>query len=81
MPMGREQHDNAVQVAACGAGVVLAADAGVEEIRNAIREMIATPDYQVGARRMAATIARQNGRDTAVKELEALLGISLNRSL
>jgi hypothetical protein len=43
--------------------------------------MIAMPDYQVGARRMAATIARQNGRDTAVKELEALLDVSLNRSL
>jgi UDP:flavonoid glycosyltransferase YjiC (YdhE family) len=81
MPMGREQHDNAARVAACGAGVVLAADAGVEEIRNAIREMIATPDYQVGARRMAATIARQNGRDTAVKELEALLSVSLSRSV
>jgi UDP:flavonoid glycosyltransferase YjiC (YdhE family) len=81
MPMGREQHDNAARVAACGAGLVLAADAGVEEIRNAIREMIATPDYQVGARRMAATIARQNGRDTAVKELEALLSVSLSRSV
>ncbi len=62
-------------------GMVLAADAGVEEIRNAIRQMIAMPDYQVGARRMAATVARQNGRDTAVKELEALLAVSPNRSL
>jgi UDP:flavonoid glycosyltransferase YjiC (YdhE family) len=72
MPMGREQHDNAARVAACGAGTVLAADAGVEEIRNAIQQMIATTDYQVGAKRMAATIARQNGRDTAVNELDAL---------
>ncbi len=78
MPMGREQQDNAERVAACSAGIVLDANAGVEEIRNAIRQMIATSEYQVGARRMGETIARQNGRDTAVKELEALL--SVNRS-
>jgi MGT family glycosyltransferase len=73
MPMGREQHDNAARVAACGAGRVLGADAGVDEIRRTVREMLRVPDYQDGARRMAATIARQDGRTAAVKELEALL--------
>lgn len=76
MPMGREQHDNAARVAACGAGRVLGADAGVDEIRRAILEMLAVPDYRGGARRMAATIALQDGRTAAVKELEALLPAS-----
>jgi UDP:flavonoid glycosyltransferase YjiC (YdhE family) len=76
MPMGREQHDNAARVAACGAGTVLRADAGVDEIRRAIRETLGVPAYREGARRMAATIALQDGRTAAVKELEALLPAS-----
>jgi MGT family glycosyltransferase len=74
LPMGRDQYDNAARVAACGAGIVLPADAGVEEIRHAIQEMLAGPNYQAAARRMAAVMARQDGRETAIKELEALLG-------
>lgn len=74
LPMGRDQHDNAALVAACGAGIVLPADAKVEEIRHAIQEMLAGPDYRVAAGRVAAIMARQNGRETALKELEALLG-------
>jgi MGT family glycosyltransferase len=73
MPMGRDQHDNAARVANCGAGIVLPADTGVEEIRHAIQELLAGPDYRVAARRMAAIMTRQNGRETALKELEALL--------
>lgn len=76
MPMGREQHDNAARVAACGAGRVLGADAGVDEIRRTIREMLAVPDYRDAARRMAATIALQDGRAAAVAEIEALLPTS-----
>ena len=74
LPMGRDQHYNAERVAACGAGIVLPADAGVEEIRHALQELLTKPDYQVAARRIAAMIARQDGRETAIKELEALLG-------
>lgn len=74
LPMGRDQHHNAERVAACGAGIVLPADAGVEEIRHAMQELLTKPDYQVAARRIAAMIARQDGRETAIKELEALSG-------
>jgi MGT family glycosyltransferase len=72
LPMGRDQHYNAERVAACGAGLVLPADTGVEEIRHAMQELLTKPDYQVAARRIAAMIARQDGRETAIKELEAL---------
>ena len=57
-----------------GAGIVLSADAGVEEMRHEVQELLTKPDYQVAARRMGAIMARQDGRETAIKELEAFLG-------
>ena len=72
MPLGREQHDNAARVAACGAGTVLAADAAVTEIRHTIQAMLGAPEYRAAATQMAAAIARENGRENAVKELETL---------
>jgi MGT family glycosyltransferase len=74
LPMGRDQHDNAARVAACGAGMVLPADAGVDEMRHAMQELLTKPDYQDAARGMAAMIAHQDGRETTMKELEALAG-------
>ena len=74
MPMGREQRDNAARVAACGAGTVLAADAEVSAIQQAVKALLEVPEYRAAARRMAALIERQNGRETALKELERLLG-------
>jgi MGT family glycosyltransferase len=74
LPMGRDQHENAARVAACGAGMVLSADAGVDELRHAMHELLTQPAYQEAARRMAVMIARQDGRETAMKALEALLG-------
>lgn len=72
LPIGRDQHDNAARVAACGAGVVLEVNAGVEEIRATIGGMLASPHYGDAAHRMAATMARQGGLSAAVTELEAL---------
>jgi len=74
LPMGRDQHENAARVAACGAGMVLSADAGVDAIRHALHELLTQPAYQKAARRMAGMIARQDGRETAMKEIEALSG-------
>jgi MGT family glycosyltransferase len=73
MPMGREQHDNAARVASAGAGEVLSMDAGVDEIRTLIKEMVATTHYREAARRMAEMMAQQDGLAAAVKKLEALL--------
>jgi MGT family glycosyltransferase len=73
LPMGREQHDNAARVAACGAGRVLTTEADVGEIAQAIRAMLAAPEYRTAARHMAATIALHDGREAAVDELERLL--------
>ena len=73
LPMGREQHDNAARVAACEAGLVLTPDADVDEISQAIRAMLAAPEYRTAARHMAATIARRDGRELAVDALESLM--------
>jgi MGT family glycosyltransferase len=73
LPMGREQHDNATRVAACGAGLVLTPDADVGEISHAIRAMLVAPEYRTAARHMAATIALRDGREVAVDALERLL--------
>src|SRR4029453_15057438 len=71
LPMGRDQHENAARVAACGAGMGLSPGAGGERRGPAIHELLTQPDYQEAARRMAVMIARQDGRETAMKELEA----------
>jgi MGT family glycosyltransferase len=76
MPMGRDQHDNAARVTACGAGCVLSAEAGVIQISQTISAMLAAPEYRTAARNMAATIALRDGRDAAVDELENLLQAS-----
>jgi MGT family glycosyltransferase len=73
LPMGREQHDNAARVAACDAGLVLALEASVGEISQAIRTILVTPAYRTAARHMAATIALQDGREVAGDALESLL--------
>jgi MGT family glycosyltransferase len=76
MPMGRDQHDNAARVAACGAGCVLPQEAGVGEIAQTVSAMLAAPEYRTAARDMAATIALRDGREAAVDELEKLLHAS-----
>jgi MGT family glycosyltransferase len=76
MPMGRDQHDNAARVAACGAGCVLPPEAGVGQISQTISAMLAAPEYRTAARDMAATIALRDGPETAVSELETLLHAS-----
>jgi UDP:flavonoid glycosyltransferase YjiC (YdhE family) len=73
LPMGREQHDNAARVVACGTGCVLTPEADVGAISHTIRTMLATPEYRTAARHMATTIARQDGREVAVDALERLL--------
>src|SRR5262245_54027028 len=76
MPMGRDQHDNAARVAACGAGCVLPPEAGAGQIDQTISAMLAEPEYRTAPRHMAATIALRDGREVAVDELEKLLHAS-----
>jgi UDP:flavonoid glycosyltransferase YjiC (YdhE family) len=76
MPMGRDQHDNAARVEACGAGCVIPLEASVAQISQTISAMLTTPAYRTAARDMAATIALRDGREAAADELEKLLHAS-----
>ena len=72
MPMGRDQHENAARVEACGAGRSIAKESDAAAIRAAIEEILAEPSYRLAARRMASVIRSYDGGRRAVAELEAL---------
>lgn len=72
LPLGREQPQNAAAAARIGAGLVLASDAAVDDVRAAIVGMLSNPDYQAAAERMAASIAAEGSGDRAITELEKL---------
>jgi hypothetical protein len=54
-------------------GACLTPDAGVGEISQTIRAMLAAQEYWTAARHMPATIALRDGREVAVDALESLL--------
>jgi len=56
-----------------GAGVALAGDAEAEQIRSAVREVLANSSYAAAARTMAATINASPGAAGAATELEQVL--------
>jgi MGT family glycosyltransferase len=72
MPMGRDQHENAARVEACGAGRSIAEESDAAAIRAAIADVLAEPSYRMAARRMAFVIRGYDGGRRAVAELEAL---------
>ncbi|HMJ34745.1 MAG TPA: nucleotide disphospho-sugar-binding domain-containing protein [Baekduia sp.] len=72
LPMGRDQPDNAARAVAAGAGVALKPAAKVAAIRAAVADVLGTPGYAEGARRVARAIAAESTTDRALAELEAL---------
>jgi MGT family glycosyltransferase len=72
LPLGREQPDNAAAVERVGAGVVLSNDADPSDIRAAITDVLETPQYQLLAAAMAATIDSYGRGQLCVDELERL---------
>jgi MGT family glycosyltransferase len=72
MPMGRDQDSNARRVQALGAGLTLSVDAGVEELRRAVAEVLETPSYREAARALQAGLASAPGAGGAAEELVRL---------
>src|SRR5262249_5300517 len=68
MPMGRDQHENATRVEACGAGRSIAQESGAAAIRAAIEEILAEESYRLAARQMAGVIRTYDGGRRAVAE-------------
>ena len=74
LPLGRDQFFNAAMVERLGAGRVLPADAGVDTLAAAARDLLADDETRAGAKRMATVIAGYAGAATAVAELERVAG-------
>ena len=72
MPLGRDQADNAVRVAARGAGLTLAAAAPAEEIRAALARLLDEDAFRDAARRLGAAVAAEASSPAVVDELEVL---------
>jgi MGT family glycosyltransferase len=72
IPMGRDQHDNAVRVEARGAGLRFSAKAQVPTIRTAIRRVVEVPSFREHARQLARAITADARRSTAIEEVERL---------
>lgn len=73
LPMGRDQADNAARVVWRGAGLRCSSHAGVADLRRAMRRVLEEPRFREGARHIADGIASEDGTNTAIAELEALV--------
>jgi UDP:flavonoid glycosyltransferase YjiC (YdhE family) len=73
MPMGRDQHEIAARVAAIGAGVVLDCDASGADILRAVRQVLDESTFVAAARKMAQSIADDQGVDGALAVIDSVV--------
>jgi UDP:flavonoid glycosyltransferase YjiC (YdhE family) len=74
VPHGRDQVDNAVRVAARGAGLILTAESEIAAFRAAIEAVLTDPAYTLAADRLGRQIAEDVRNSPVVTELEELAG-------
>jgi UDP:flavonoid glycosyltransferase YjiC (YdhE family) len=72
IPDGRDQPDNAARVLVAGAGLRASKNAPSRKLRRAITRSLGDPVLKQGAEAMAAALARSDGGETIVAELEKL---------
>ncbi len=72
MPHGRDQDDNAVRVTERGAGLMLPATAGSDEIHAALKRLLDEPAFAQAALRLGAAIDVEARQVSITAELEAL---------
>ncbi|MGZ3346574.1 MAG: glycosyltransferase [Caulobacteraceae bacterium] len=72
LPHGRDQGDNAVRVTERGAGLALAPNASVAEIRSALARLLTEPEFTQAARRLGEAVARETADSPVVEVLEDL---------
>jgi MGT family glycosyltransferase len=70
LPMGRDQNDNAARVVARGAGLRLKATARVGVIRNALLNLLESPNFIESAKKLGTKIAEDARDSIAVQVLE-----------
>jgi len=76
LPTTGEQPLTAERVEAVGAGRALDPAADTQTIRSAVQEVLGSPRFREGARRMSEAIGRLGRGQRAVEELEALAEIA-----
>jgi MGT family glycosyltransferase len=81
MPMGRDQNANAERVVVCRAGRVIDPQASTQMIRTALLDVIESPTFRAGARRMQKIIRRLGHGSRAVQLLEGLLPFANSSAL
>jgi UDP:flavonoid glycosyltransferase YjiC (YdhE family) len=59
------------RVEAFGAGKAISSQAGANELRSAVEQVMATPAYRVAAERLARLIGREDGAANGASVLEA----------
>lgn len=72
VPMGRDQFFNAALVDRLGVGRAVPPDAGPDDIRREVEDVLTDDDVREEAKRFGSTIARYGGADEALRELEQL---------
>jgi len=73
IPIFNEQPANAAHVAELGAGRTLDSEAGVEELRDAISDVLGDPRYRTTAAAVSQRIKQLGNGEAAVRELEQML--------
>lgn len=73
LPLGREQPENAAAAERLGAGRVLDTDASVEEIRDAVGEILGTDRYRIAAEQMSTCFLTEDERWPIEDEIESLV--------
>ena len=72
MPMGRDQHGNAEQVARLGAGICIDASANPGQLRAAIDHVLEDVTYRASARRLATSALQLGGAGRLIDHIEAV---------
>jgi MGT family glycosyltransferase len=73
MPMGRDQHENAIRAAHRGAGLMLHKDAPPAEIRAALVRLLTEDHFRIAARKLGDAIRGDIEHRDAEDRIEALL--------
>jgi UDP:flavonoid glycosyltransferase YjiC (YdhE family) len=76
MPLGRDQSVNAHRAEELHAGVMVAHDAGPEELRAQIRHALRSTELLAGAREMGRSIERHGHGAQAVAVIEEVSGVA-----
>lgn len=78
LPMGRDQPENAVRIAARGAGLVLPKTAGAGRIARAVARLLGEPSFRARAARLGASVAAE--ADGGERAADAIAGLAAQRN-